>query len=44
MGSEQQAKDLLSLIDKSVEELNQLDDRLTYYDECLQVNVLITIV
>ncbi|XP_057312969.1 exocyst complex component 1-like isoform X2 [Hydractinia symbiolongicarpus] len=36
MGSEQQAKDLLSLIDKSVEELNQLDDRLTFYDDCLQ--------
>ena len=37
MGSEQQAADLLSLIDKSVDELNQLDDRLTYYDSCLQV-------
>lgn len=37
MGSEQQAKDLLSLIDKSVDELDVLDNRLTKYDECLKV-------
>lgn len=37
MGSEQQAKDLLSLIDKSVEDLDVLDNRLTKYDECLKV-------
>jgi len=36
MGSEQQAKDLLSLIDKSVEELNVLDDRLCSYDDSLK--------
>ncbi|XP_012556350.1 exocyst complex component 1 isoform X1 [Hydra vulgaris] len=36
MGSEQQAKDLLSLIDKSADELNILDKRLQLYDHCLQ--------
>ncbi|XP_066926565.1 exocyst complex component 1-like isoform X2 [Clytia hemisphaerica] len=36
MGSEQQARDLLSLIDKSVEELDVLDNRLTSYDDCLK--------
>lgn len=40
MGSEQQAKDLLSLIDKSVEELDVLDGRLTNYDDCLKVRVI----
>lgn len=38
MGSEQQAKDLLGLIDDSVEKLAVLDKRLTNYDEYLQVS------
>lgn len=35
MGSEQQAKDLLGLLDRSCEQLGVLDDRLTQYDDVL---------
>ena len=40
MGSEQQAKDLLALIDKSIDELDVMDNRLTLYDDQLKVNTI----
>lgn len=40
MGSEQQAKDLLALIDKSAQEIDVLDTRLKHYDSCLKVSYL----
>lgn len=40
MGSEQQAKDLLALIDKSAQEIDVLDTRLKHYDSCLKVRYL----
>ncbi len=38
MGSQEQAKALLTLIDRGLEEVNLLDTRLANYDELLQVN------
>ena len=37
MGSEKQAQDLLSLIDRGLNELDLLDERLGRYDEMLLV-------
>ena len=39
MGSEKQAKDLLTLIDRGLNEIDMLDVRLASYDEMLQVGV-----